>query len=319
MNRKIIFLYVVGIFLLFSGQAVAQNLSMDSSAYVQTFENGKINWQTGLVTAVGIGAPPANAVNMAQARAMAVRAATVVARRNLLEIIKGVQIDSSTTVENYMVTNDVIVTQVRGFLQNSQILDTAYMEDGSVEVTVGISLRGGLANVIMPKTIPFGTKIRKPEPAPVTPAPPSPPAVQEKEVQQPETQVRIEPEDVKPQSKPVAPRMVYTGLLVDARGLGARPAMSPKILDENGQEVYGSALVSREYAIQQGMAGYAKDPDRASKNPRIADTPFVVKAVMAKGKARTDLVIPNDVANQLRELAKNQSFLEKCKVMIVLD
>jgi hypothetical protein len=255
---------------------------------------------------------------MAQARAMAVRAATVVARRNLLEIIKGVQIDSATTVENYMVTNDIIVTQVRGFLQNSQILDTAYMSDGSVEVTVGISLRGGLANVIVPKTIPFGTKIRKHEPEPA-PAVPSPPEVQEKKVEQPKPEVRIEPKDVEPQSKPTAPKMVYTGLLVDARGLGARPAMSPKILDENGQEVYGSALVSREYAIQQGMAGYAKDPDKASKNPRIADTPFVVKAVMAKGKARTDLVIPNDVANQLRELAKNQSFLEKCKVMIVLD
>ena len=336
MNRKFIFLYVVGIFLLFSGQAIAQNLAMDSSAYVQTFENGKIDWQTGLVTAVGIGAPPANAVNMAQARAMAVRAATVVARRNLLEIIKGVQIDSATTVENYMVTNDIIVTQVRGFLQNSQILDTAYMEDGSVEVTVGISLRGGLANVIIPRTIPFGTKIRKQESEPA-PAVPSPPEVQKKEEEQQKPDVRVEHEEkksepgpvasesrieskeVKPQSKPTAPRMVYTGLLVDARGLGARPAMSPKILDENGQEVYGSALVSREYAIQQGMAGYAKDPDRASKNPRIADTPFVVKAVMAKGKARTDLVIPNDVANQLRELAKNQSFLEKCKVMIVLD
>ncbi|WP_457572144.1 LPP20 family lipoprotein [Desulfovulcanus sp.] len=318
MNRKIIFLFLAGVFLFFSGQGQAQNVAMESGSYIQTFENGKIDWQTGLVTAVGIGAPPANAVNMAQARAMALRAATVVARRNLLEIIKGVQIDSATTVENYMVTNDIIVSQVRGFLQNSQILDTAYMSDGSVEVTVGVSLRGGLANVIIPKTIPFGIRIKKHEPEP-TPTVPSPPEVQEKEVSQPEPEVRIEPKDVQSQPKETAPKMVYTGLLVDARGLGARPAMSPKILDENGQEVYGSALVSREYAIQQGMAGYAKDVDKARQNPRVADTPYIAKAVMAKGRARTDLVIPNDVANQLRELAKNQSFLEKCKVMIVLD
>ncbi|SDN79225.1 hypothetical protein SAMN04488516_10735 [Desulfonauticus submarinus] len=287
--------------------------------YVQTFENGQVNWTTGLVTAKGIGAPPATAVNMAQARAMAVRAATVVARRNLLEVIKGVQIDSTTTVQNYMVTNDIIVSRVQGFLQNSQVLDIAYMSDGSVEVTVGVSLRGGLADVLLPKTIPFGTKIQRPTrltpsapqvsvPAPTAPATPTVPTTPE--VQKP----RMEEAQTQPK-----PQIVYTGLIVDARGLGARPAMSPKIYDENGQEVYGSAFVSREYAIQQGMAGYAKDINKAKTNPRVANNPFIAKAVQVKGKARTDLVINNDVANQLRSLSKNQNFLEKCKVMIILD
>ena len=53
---------------------------------VQQFNNGSINWSSGRVTAVGIGAPPAQPTNMAQARAMARRAAITVARRNLLEV-----------------------------------------------------------------------------------------------------------------------------------------------------------------------------------------------------------------------------------------
>ena len=276
--------------LLSSGPVLAQQMYGGGDGFVQNFDNGGVDWQSGRVTAKGIGAPPANAVNMAQARAMAVRAATVVARRNLLEIIKGVQIDSQTTVKNYMVENDVVVNRVRGFLQNSQILDTAYMSDGSVEVTVGISLRGGFADVILPPSMPF-----KPSP-PATPAAPAP--------------------DV---PAPAPTGAAYTGLLVDARGLSARPAMSPKILDENGMEVYGSASVSREYAIQQGMAGYAKDVQKAVRNPRIAANPFTVKAVGVRGKSNTDLVIGANDANMLRDLAKTQNFMEKCRVMIVLD
>lgn len=292
MNRRNLAVCVfMAVLLLGVGGALAQQ-SSDPGAYVQKMANGQVDWQKGLVTAVGVGAPPPNAVNMAQARAMAVRAATVVARRNLLEIVKGVHIDSQTTVENYMVTNDLIRTQVRGFLQNSQILDTAYMSDGSVEVTVGISLRGGFANVITPPTTPF-----KPTPAPEAPAAPAAPAT----------------------PAAPAPSGNVTGLLVDARGYSARPAMSPKVLDENGNEVYGSALVSREYAIQQGMAGYAKDESLAMQNPRIADHPLNIKAVSADGSNRTNVVISNADAEMIRNLTTTQNFLEKCRVMILLD
>ncbi|GAU09536.1 hypothetical protein DPF_2263 [Desulfoplanes formicivorans] len=298
----------------------------NNEGYVQTFENGEVNWQSGLVTAVGIGAPPANAVNMAQARALARRAAIVVARRNLLEIIKRVRIDSAATVGEYMVTNDAIRTSVSGYLHNSQIYDVAYMSDGSVEATVGVSLRGGLAQIVIPKTMPFKVV----EPALPTDA--------QESVAAPMTQptestsaasASSEPADVtEPVSDEHAPAqpapavesgMVVTGLVVDASGSGAHPAMSPKIIDEQGNEVYGSALVSREYAIQQGMAGYARDVEQAKVRPRVTDQPLVVRALSAMGKGMSDLVISNADANKLRALTENQDFFEKCRVMIVLD
>lgn len=298
--------------------AEAQGQAQDAGgAFIQAYQNGQVNWQSGLITAVGIGAPPANAANMAQARAMAQRAATVVARRNLLEVVKGVQIDSATTVENYIVSNDVILSQVNGFLQNSQVLNTAYMSDGSVEVTVGINLRGGFADVLIPKTTVFKQET-PPPPAPEVKAPVTTPAA-------PETPAPAAkaPETPAAPAAPAVPAVdmakVYTGLLVDARGLGARPAMSPKIVDENGQEVYGTTMVSREWAIQQGMAGYSKDPAAAAANPRVTDSPLNIKALKAEGKGKTNLVIGNDEANAIRKVVANQNFLEKCRVMILLD
>ncbi len=95
--------------------------------------------------------------------------------------------------------------------------------------------------------------------------------------------------------------------------------MSPRILDEQGQELYGAKYVSRDYALQQGMAGYAKDMDKAVMNPRVANNPLVVKAASVEGKARTDLVLSDQDARRLRAAADSQKFLEKARVMVVLD
>lgn len=250
---------------------------------VQQFDQGSINWSTGKVVAVGIGAPPAKAANMAQARAMARRAAITVARRNLLEISQGVQVDSMTLVKDFTVKSDIIRTSVQGVVRNAQVIDTAYMSDGSVEVTMVMSLGGEFANVILPPP-PVGTEF--PMPLPGTEMPSS---------------------------------QVYTGMVIDARGLGARPAMAPKIVDESGREIYGSAMVNREFAVQQGMVGYAKDLSAAQGNNRVTDRPVTIKALRTSGAAKCDVVISDSDAARLTSAAENLSFLQKCRVMVVLD
>ncbi|MBW1674949.1 MAG: LPP20 family lipoprotein [Deltaproteobacteria bacterium] len=136
----------LSLFFVIPREACAQNA-------VESFENGKIDWTTGVASAIGIGAPPPKPVNMAQARAMAKRAAVIVARRNLLEIIKGVRIDSLTLIKDFVVQSDIIRNQVDGYLERSQVVDIAYMSDGSVEATVAMNLRGGFSNLMLPKSI----------------------------------------------------------------------------------------------------------------------------------------------------------------------
>ncbi len=276
------FAVVMAVLMLAAGSAQAQMAGTITDVVNPVGSTGKVDWTTNVITAVGIGAPPAQPANAAQARAMAERAAQVVAYRNLLEAVKGVRVDSTTTVENFMVASDVIKTEVSGFIQGATIMDKKYMSDGSVEVTVGMKLTGALADALLPKG--QGT------PPAVTPPPAG-----------------------------TATGQVYTGLIVDARGLGVRPAMAPKILNEDGKEVYGSAWINRDWAVREGMVGYLKDPAAAQINPRVTDKPLMVKALKVSGDGRVDMVISNADAATLQSATQNLNMLEKCRVIVLVD
>ncbi len=250
---------------------------------VEQMLKGSINWSEGVVQAVGIGAPSEKHYGKPSARPMALRAAKLDAMRNILEAINGVRIDGSTIVRDYAVESDIIRSKVEGMIQGAEVVKQEYLSDGTIEITMAMSLRGGFSQLVLPDEI-------KPL------------------------------ESVKPVMTPMKhSSAVYTGLVVDARGLSARPAMSPKILDETGQEVYGSAFVSREYAVQQGMSGYAKDIAAAQSNQRVTDNPITVKGLRTEGLGRSDIVISNADASALRSASENLSFMKKCRVMIVVD
>ncbi|MGV8080627.1 MAG: LPP20 family lipoprotein [Syntrophales bacterium] len=248
---------------------------------------GLINYEEGYIEAVGIGAPPERYYGKPQARPMALRAAQVDAYRNLLEVTKGVQIDSQTTVKDFVTESDIIQASVSGLVKNAKVTNREYMSDGTVEVTVRMSMSGTFVRSIIPKAI---TDDKKTDPPP----PPMRP-------------------------KPGKADDIFTGLVIDARGLGARPAMSPKVFDENGKEVYGTLVVNKEYAIQQGISGYARDLSAAQGNPRVTNHPFTVKALSAEGAGKSDLKIASTDAQKLRVVKENMAFLQKCRVMIVLD
>ena len=249
----------------------------------QAGDKGIINYEDGYVEAIGIGAPPERYLGKPNARPMALRAAKLDAYRNILEVIKGVRVDSNTVVRDFMTENDEIRTSVEGVVRNFTVVNQDYMSDGTIEVTVRMNLSGRLSQTVLPKG---------PEPEPsAAPAP-----------------------------APAAPTTdSVTGLVIDARGLAARPAMSPKIVDENGKEVYGSMQVDRQYAIQQGMTGYARDLTAAQSNPRVTNSPLSVKGIQADGPGKCDIIISNADAAKVRASAETMGYLQKCRVMIVLD
>ena len=252
----------------------------------QTVPNaGSINWQDQILKSTGIGAPDPKQPLAAQ-RAGAIRSARLDALRQLVETVKGMNLTSETTVRNAMIENDVIQTRVEGVVKNFKEVDTRYLSDGSVEVDVEIPLSGILLNELLPQQM--GGKV----PGNLNYA-------------------------VGPQPNFV--NTVFTGLIIDARGLGLRPAMAPKILDENGNEVYGTGYVSRDYAVQIGVVGYEKDVNRAVKDDRVKDNPVVVKALRVEGTNQTDVVVSNADAANIAAAGKNLNFMEQCKVMFILD
>ena len=270
---------------------------------IEQMGNGGINWTKGIIQATGIGASPEEHYGKPQARPMALRAAKLDAMRNLLEVTKGVRIDSATVVKNFAITDDVIMAKVSGMVKGAQVVKQEYLSDGTVEVTMQMSLHGGFAQLVLPQEIKQIEPIKPVTPQTTAPAAPS---------------LSVEPS--KPSATEQKPESeIYTGLVVNATGLSARPAMSPKIVDETGQEVYGSAYVSREYAVQQGMSGYAKDMTAAQSNPRVTNNPLTVKGLKTEGPGKSDIVISNADASKLRSASEHLSFMKKCRVMIVVD
>ncbi len=259
----------------------------NSTQIVEQIGNrGAVNWTGGYIEAVGIGAPSQRDFGKPAARPNALRAAQIDAYRNMLEVINGVRVDSATTIRNLTVESDVINTQVQGIVKGAKVMKQEYMSDGTVEVTVRMPLAGDFASVIVPRILEKGQGTKPPAAPPSASAPGG---------------------------------EIYTGLVVDARGIQARPAMSPRIIDENGTEVYGSMNVEREYAVQQGMSGYARDLTAAQSNPRVTSNPLSVKGLKTEGAGRSDIVIANADAEKIRGAGDNISFLKKCRVMIVLD
>ncbi|HYA86227.1 MAG TPA: LPP20 family lipoprotein [Nitrospirota bacterium] len=307
---------------------------------IETAGSGQINWTSGEVFATGIGAPPSQPVNAAQARAMTERAAFVVALRNLLETVKGVRVDSESVVENFMVKSDVIKTRVDGIVRGARIVKTQYMSDGSVEVLVAMSMKGALMDAIVPETFgrplssttpqritptpqPPGPPIAPPTvqklPEPSKPLPPSPSAtLPEKKMEPPKQPEPFIPAPSSPdESTTIFKGGTATGLVIDGRGLGLRPALLPKIIDTQGQELYVGQVVTRTNAVDQGVAGYAKDVNAAANNFRVTDNPAVIKGLRASGAAKTDIVVSQADAQSLRQLGNKGDFLQYCRVIIV--
>ncbi|NKB80298.1 MAG: hypothetical protein GKS05_00085 [Nitrospirales bacterium] len=247
---------------------------------IQETPNGHIDWSDGVITATGLGIPPTDTVNATHADEMAKRAARVVAYRNLLEIVQGIHVDSHTLVKNFMVENDEVNTKVQGIIKGARVVKEQKFPDASYQVTVEMGLNTELPTAVIPSTT---------KPDPLFSVPP-------------------------PQKN-----VVFTGLVIDAQGLDLHEALSPKILMEDGRVAYGAEWVEQEVIQGQGLVGYVRGIPAAKSNKRVVATPLVVKALRVAGKNQTDLVISDADAQTLHVIPENLAFLEKAKVLVVLD
>ncbi len=264
-------------------------LLIGQSSFVgEQFERGSINYSERTIQATGIGFIPENVINAGQARRAALRIAKQDAMRQLIEIINGVVVTSETTMSNAMF-DDVIKSRVQGAIRGAiQIGEPRYLSDTSIEVTYEVPM-SGISDVITPPT----GFLSAPVPVAGGTAPPT--------------------ETAAPTTSAI------TGLIIDVSGLGMRPAMSPRILDQNGGVVYGPGNYTREYAIQNGVAGYAKGLDRAQIDDRVKGNPLVIKGVSASGSNKADVVIVNADVMRIQSANSTNGILQDCRVIFALD
>ncbi|MGH7260524.1 MAG: hypothetical protein ACREI9_07555 [Nitrospiraceae bacterium] len=280
-----------------AGPAVAQSAKMEPLVE-RLGPSGSVNWATGWIKATGLGIAPQGSGGGA-GQAMAQRAAFAVAVRNLLETVKGIRVDSTTLVDNYMMQNDVIKTQVTGFVKGAQIAQTTPHPDGSVEVTVKVPMYGvdSLMTPILPEK-------------------------------------GFTSQDIPPESPDG-----YTGMVIDARGLGLKPACFPSVVDDKGQVVYGPQTVDKAAAEKDGMMHYMTAPKGADLSslfgedayiispvqaapavvPREGRRPLKIKGMDKAGALKANIIISSDDAKKIREDASMSGALKRSRVTVVTD
>ena len=227
-----------------------------------------VDWSNGSITVTGSGVAPANARSATQARLMARRAAVVDAYRQLAETVKGVNVDSETTIQNMMVVDDITKTKVSAFIQGARIVSEQVIPDGGYEVTMTVSMFGvsnSLASAVMPR--PAAVESFPQPVAAVTPSVPASIHVDVTVTQQGSSAATA------PAGKAIGG---YTGLIVDCSGLGLKPVMSPVIKNASGQPIYGYKNLDYDRVVSNGMAGYTSDVHTAV---RAGTNPLVVRAI----------------------------------------
>lgn len=253
---------------------------------ITPFENGAINWSTGRISAVGRAFPgdrnhTSNEWIQGAARADA--------NREIIHILKELQLSSLQKVAQYAFQNDSILAGIEKTARDAVILKQYYTSALAVEMTIETSIYGGFLQLVLPEDIRQIPKIHFDK-----------------------------PEGAEPK-KDMAGNDMKTGLVIDARGLNIEPVLNPRIVSEQGHDAYSSVFISREFAVKNGVCKYLCSMKQALKDKRVGNNPLVLKGLRKEGKENTSIVINMADYRLLEKKIERHWFLRECRVIIVKD
>jgi hypothetical protein len=264
-----------------------------------------VNWTRSEIQVTGTGVLRPGMPQGAQ-RLMAQRAATVDAYRLLAEAVQGVQVFAETTVQNYTTSNDLIRIQVQAAVRGARpVGSTRYFSDGTVEVDVKMPLFG---HASVAEAIHFGTAVKEQFAYPFF---------------SPERYLAYQGYNIalKKPAQLAQNMMGYTGLVIDASGLAAEPAMGPFILGA-GKRLHPDASIGidPELIVKQGPLHYVEALEEALEDKeRIGNRPLVIQAKAAVGSpVHSNILLSESNALQILNANKEAQFLEALKVVLVL-
>lgn len=245
----------------------------------------KINWTQNFIECKGESAQN-------QQKYQAVRSSEIIAKKNLLEFVKGIKLTSEMTVDSAMKVHNSILESISGTIRGAQVLDSIYnRNDGSATATVRLSLGKDILKDILDNpqiklsldrfslfklyadTLYYSNEL--------------------------ETLQKLY-EDLKSKDQSNLSLVEYvdtiiqnlkantnsSGIIIDATDVSDfEIAAIPKIRDENGNEIYPKNMVSKNMILKKnGVVCYEMILSDAQKNERVASTPLVIKAKGIYGK-----------------------------------
>ena len=293
-QKKIIATIVLSGAFMFGGNLPCATAFGNSSVNVSVNIEGSINWNKGAdsdITAVGISRPDPRGMAMAR------EAAIMAAQRNLIGIVQGMQINSTTTMRDLIIADDNVNRRITGTLRGAQIIEEDMTADGGYYVKMRVPIYGvgsSVAAAVFPSLIPsmpqaFNT----------------------------------------PNLNNLAPSIIqdvqhaeYSGVIVDVSGLGIAETFSPVIYDINGRAVYGIENLQNDALITGiGMVSYSNAVNDEIAMNRAGNSPLIVKAVSVRGGNnsinKVNAVISAEDADKILLANEKTHMLENCAVVFV--
>jgi len=313
-NIKRIFAFVLALFLL-NGVSVGAESGRFSSL-IESFPKGKIDWGGGFFYGVGIGYPHMNDGS----KAKALKVAQASALSSILQVASKLRVDDQNRLSD--LEEKKVIIQIKGLIYYEPY-ERKFFKSGAhpfYQVTYRAPMKGvkGLTRKLLPN-------------------------------------LRSRPvsslEDI-PGEKTIDDREESPPWLVlDARELkhqdAVQPAIFPKIVTEDGESVYDLNTPEEGSLVKNGMIRYVvsdKNQDelglfhgngiltglRALFSPRTALAEerrrrkrrgkYIIKNVrQAQGLMKTNLVISEGDAKDIREADASSQILKKCRVMVIVS
>ncbi|MBM3330920.1 hypothetical protein FJY68_03600 [candidate division WOR-3 bacterium] len=251
---------------------------------------GAIDWSGKTVWARGAGVVDPGNSSRDLAWQMALRAATVVAQRNLLEIVKGVRVDSDTRVQELVAGHDSVRLRVEAVVKGARQRGPARYDSlgGTVEIEMECDLygEGGIESALAPQPV-VG-----PQPENAAAAGLSPAAQQS--------------------------LRHYACLVIDGGDTGLKPALFPKLCDDRGAILLDPRELAYAGATGAHTVQYVGALGQVAARPDFGQ-PMVFRVREARGELGTDPVLARADAAALREMADGLEFLVRTgRVLIKL-
>lgn len=259
-----------------------------------------------MLYATGEGAMPraAEQPNRAQAYLQAKAYAKMDAIANLVKAARGTMVRYNSTGKNY-VAETIISEEIKGVLDNVQVVSVRKRPEGSdtiVEVVVKSPVPR-LPENLAQAPVEQGTQkaqgaLEKANPSWVAAAVPI----------------------VAGSAPATPPAECHTSVIINAQGFGVVRSMSPKILRQDGSEVWGTVRADMDFLSDYGIAAYTRSLSDALANQRAGTRPLIIRAAgRANGPSKCDVVISDRDADSLLAEDRRSGFLREFRVILVVD
>lgn len=296
-------------------------LSLQAREVIDNVGTCKINWTQGNITCEGESAAGQN-------KYAAKISAKVIAQRNLLEVVKGVRIDSMVTVKDGMFSSDIITSRVQGVVRGGQIISNEYDSQEQYAVaTIKLEMGKDLLSALLsdPTQLSWNEKVEKfwkgfNLVSTLNAATYS---------QYDKATLEKILADLRKQGDTKASNYVtsvlkdlssveYSGILIDVSNVSNfKKAMIVKLVDENGHEIYPANLVDKATLLKRNTSvGYMYGLNDARKNKRVFSVPVEMKAKKVYKKRLSNIVLNKEQIDIIKTLDKE--ILKNAKIILVL-